>query len=256
MDKLKNILLDISDRIKVDSIKFPQFSLDSKGTQLLIFVLAIIVLSWLINFLLFRSVFGSKYRLFVAPGVVLHEWSHAFFCLITGAKIKKIALFEKEGGYVEHEKSKLPVFGQILISFAPFMFGSVAIYFLAKLLGFSSMPFSFELSSQPYSIWNSIMPSLANYDYMKWQNWAVLYLVLSIAVTMTPSRKDFENVILSVIFVILAALAVYQFVPYNFSAMIMPDRLLALLTTTVFLLILSLGFSIVVYVLSRIVSRK
>ena len=52
---------------------------------------------------------SGKLFLFVAntltfPGVCYHELSHALFALITGAKVKKIVLYHKEGnhlGYVE-----------------------------------------------------------------------------------------------------------------------------------------------------------
>lgn len=256
MNELKQKTLELIDRIDFDSIKFPSLALDSALFKLAVIVVTILVLSFAINFLLSRSVFGSRYRIFVAPGVILHELAHAFFCLITGAKIKKISLFDKDGGKVEHEHSKLPIFGQIIISFAPFIFGAIAIYFLAKLLGINQVSFNWELNSAPYSFWDSIKPGLGAIDVSRWQNWLILYLVLSVAVTMTPSRQDFENVAFSILFLLIAFLVVYQFISVNLSNIVIPERLVLLLTTTLFLLILSLVLSIVVYVLSFVVRHK
>jgi len=42
----------------------------------------------------------TSYILFI--GVVIHELSHAFFALITGAKITEVALFKPEGGSLGH----------------------------------------------------------------------------------------------------------------------------------------------------------
>ena len=44
--------------------------------------------------------FFTNYVLFV--GVIIHELSHAFFAMITGAKIVEIALFKPEGGSLGH----------------------------------------------------------------------------------------------------------------------------------------------------------
>ena len=44
--------------------------------------------------------FFSNYALFV--GVIIHELSHAFFALITGAKVVEVALFKPENGSLGH----------------------------------------------------------------------------------------------------------------------------------------------------------
>lgn len=44
--------------------------------------------------------FFSSYLLF--PGVMIHELSHAFFALITGARITEIALFKPDGDSLGH----------------------------------------------------------------------------------------------------------------------------------------------------------
>ena len=106
-----------------------------RNNELLLIVLAILVLAFIIDLLLSNSIFGRNYRVFVAPGVIIHEFSHAILCLLMGAKITKIALFDKQGGSVEHTKPVVPIIGQVLISLAPFFFGAAAIYFLSLWIG-------------------------------------------------------------------------------------------------------------------------
>jgi hypothetical protein len=251
MEQLNNIFHRFAGKIEVKSLRLPDLDFSSPFLKLLLIVVSIIVISFMIDFLLSRSVFGGRYRIFVAPGVILHELSHALFCMVTGAKIKKIALFEKEGGSVEHEPSKLPVFGQILISFAPFVFGAAVIYFLSKMIGMEKIDFQ-SMKMSYGSFFDTILLNAKHLEWKSWQTWIILYLVLSIAVTMTPSKKDLENVLLSVIFLILIYLAIYQFTSFRIPANLVPEGLIILLITTVFLLIMSLIFSIVIYVLSKI----
>src|SRR3989339_983353 len=46
------------------------------------------------------------YNLLTSPGVMMHELSHAFFCVMAGVKIHKIKLFQfgRLAGYVEHDE--------------------------------------------------------------------------------------------------------------------------------------------------------
>ena len=55
------------------------------------------------------------------PGVVLHELAHVAGCLITGAEIRNIVLFSKDGGSVTYAEPKIPVLGTVIISTAPLL---------------------------------------------------------------------------------------------------------------------------------------
>ena len=110
--------------------------------KLLVFlsiIIIIIILSYAINSILLSSV-GGIYRIFIAPGVILHELSHAFACLVTGAKVTSINVFKKDGGEVRHTKPIIPIIGQIFISLAPFIIGFLAIYLIARAVGFKPIP--------------------------------------------------------------------------------------------------------------------
>ena len=74
---------------------------------------AALILGWItillwgskyIEWLWVRALGMRAFRLFVAPGIIVHEYSHALACLLTGTKIHEIKLFKRDGGHVKHEK--------------------------------------------------------------------------------------------------------------------------------------------------------
>lgn len=71
-----------------------------------------------------------------APGVIIHELAHAFFCLIFGIKIYKINLFRfnRISGYVTHSEPR-SFFASFFISFGPLLVNSgLAVYFFTKII--------------------------------------------------------------------------------------------------------------------------
>jgi hypothetical protein len=72
----------------------------------------------------------------MAPGIIVHELSHAFFCVFFGVKIRKINLlrFDTVAGYVIHDEPRrfLPSF---FISFGPLIINSIlSIYLFSKIV--------------------------------------------------------------------------------------------------------------------------
>lgn len=119
------------------------------------------------------------FYVFLFPGVVLHELSHALFCLIMFAPIKKIQFFSKTGGFVVHQESKIPVVGDFLISIAPLLLGSALFYIL-----------SFKFQSAP------LMTKVL-----------IGYLEVAILITMTPSFQDIVNSAVMYVAIIIALIA-------------------------------------------------
>lgn len=72
------------------------------------------------------------------PGVILHELSHALFCLVSGAKITDIRLFKPEGnnlGYVRYKTRGnflFRAFQQAFSSCAPVIIGVICLALLIK----------------------------------------------------------------------------------------------------------------------------
>lgn len=237
---------------KLHSIHIPNFDFSSPFGKLIVLILFILVISFVINHLLENSFLGPSYRIFVAPGVILHELSHAFLCLLTGARITKISFFDKTGGSVEHRPSKIPVLGGVLISLAPFVFGAAAIYFLSRRLGINEVNLA-VIDVSKTGIISFYRNALSGLNLVQWQTWIILYLVLSIAVTMTPSLQDFRNIIFSVLFLGIAIFLVYHFTAFRFSSLLVPQQAFILLSTVSLLLILGLTLSLIVYILSKII---
>jgi len=183
---------------------------------------------------------GRKYRIFLTPGIIVHEFSHALACLLTGAKIRKISLFRSDGGYVVHEKPKIPILGEVLISLAPIFGGLAMIFFLSFL-------FKLFLPSETggFIKWLSI-------NWLDWQFWVFTYLNLSIIVCLNPSFQDLKNafaaflVILGAVWLLGITQEIQGLLSHYFEG-----PLGLSVSFEVFLLVLSLPF----YLLKSIVKR-
>jgi len=234
-----------------DQLKNYILGLHLENNRLFLLIVAILVIAFFLDFFLSRSVFGKKYRIFVAPGVIVHEFSHVIACLINGAKIRKVSLFDKDGGMVEHEGGIIPFISPAIISMSPFFIGLLSIYFLSRKLGLASVNiFNFAgVGPEGFAgFMKSIVSGINIYDY---QNWIIVYLVLSIAVTMVPSWQDLRNSFISLIVIAVAIFSIEHFGIFNFSQYILQsNQLIVLLSTVIFLLILSLALSIIVFALS------
>ncbi len=105
------------------------------------------------------------------PGVMIHELAHAFFAVITGAKITEVALFKVEDGALGHVNFKnrgnviVVALQNIFISSAPMFVGA------AVVVG--------------CGIWLSVLP--AGYIWLKIIIW---YLMISMFFHMTMSPAD------------------------------------------------------------------
>lgn len=218
-----------------------------------IIIFAILVLSFGINMMLSYAT-GGFYRVFVAPGIVLHELSHAFFCLLTGAKVTSINMFKKDGGEVKHGHSKIPVLGPILISLAPFFIGAVAIFFLSKFIGFRSIDAS-GISLNFPSMIHTFSDSIKSINFSSYKTVVAFYLVLSIAVTMTPSVVDMRNILFSILILLIAAFIIIRYTHFrpNLSFLVTPE-LVSILITILALLILAFIFSIVIFAIKNMFS--
>jgi len=215
--------------------------------MLIVVFLLIVALSFAINHLLAGST-GRGYRLFVAPGVVVHELSHAITCLITGAKVTSISMFKKEGGEVKHGYPKIPVLGQILISLSPFIVGSILIFILARALGIANSELP-QVSLNPASIILWAKETFSALNLREFKTWLILYLSISIAVTMTPSIKDIRNILFSLAVLLLTIFLIYKYTSIRISlAFLLQPSLFVILNTILILLIFGLILSIIVSV--------
>ena len=180
------------------------------------------------------EVFGTRFCIWAtAPGVMLHEFSHAFFCLIFRHRIKDFVLFspQKNGnlGWVSHEWDRRSLWqniGCFFIGVAPLGFGVTAIVFLTLLLlPYEALPFpeaaeagvaGFKLQFRATFLglcrmW--IDPGVLS----GWRFWIWLYAMIAIGSQITLSRSDLAGaksgaVVLAVVLA-AAALALASVLP-------------------------------------------
>lgn len=103
------------------------------------------------------------------PGVIIHEIAHLVACLITFTPVKKVKFFSQTGGFVIHQKSRIPYLGDFIISVAPLILGLFLSSVLINLI-YPQNNLSFHLASIIY-----------------------LYLLISIIMTMIPSLDDVKS---------------------------------------------------------------
>ncbi|MGM0438844.1 MAG: hypothetical protein ACQEP3_00190 [Patescibacteria group bacterium] len=148
-----------------------------------------------------RKIFqGRKYSVIVFPGVIIHELSHIIACIITFAKIKEVKLFSFQGGFVRHKKPKLPIIGTPIISFFPVIGGTAALFLIYWIYGI-------ELSS--FSVNRNFIQGFKNLLVNNWNNlyfWILIYLSISIIISICPSKKDFKNSIYSLLILFIGLL--------------------------------------------------
>lgn len=155
--------------------------------------IAIFSISYLINWLLARSIIHRHYRLFVAPGVIVHELSHAVGCLVTGSQIVEINFWKASGGHVLHRPSTDPfkrIISDPIIALAP-IWGT---FILLAILTWLLVPQLFDIA------FNSDLTSgLRSLNWLSWQPWLYLYLVTSLVATIAPSKTDMRYALASLI---------------------------------------------------------
>ena len=110
--------------------------------------------------------------IFYMPGVIIHELSHHFFCIIFNAKVKDVCYynFRKSSGYVLHERPK-HLYQDVLIATAPF--------FINSLIG--------GLIAYP-TIINKL--SILGIISLNWQDIFNLMISISIGMNAIPSKGD------------------------------------------------------------------
>ncbi len=131
-------------------------------------------------------------RLLYYVGALVHETSHAILCVLTGAKIREFSVFSSQP-HVTHEKSRLPLIGNLLISSAPIFGGLLFLFLINRYVlenYFLLVPFTGN--------WNYLILEpinlLAQIRLFDWQSWVMLALFINIGAMIGPSTRDIKNV--------------------------------------------------------------
>jgi hypothetical protein len=160
--------------------------------------------SYLINWLLARSIIWRHYRYFVAPGVMVHELSHAIGCIIMGAQITDINFWKASGGHVEHYPPRSKLIGEAIIALAP-IWGTLS---LLALLTWLLAPNAF-ISVASFDL----QGVLDAFNWLSWQSWLYLYLVTSLMATIAPSKTDMRYALGSLVILTLLLVVLLTILP-------------------------------------------
>ncbi|MGP8080682.1 MAG: hypothetical protein ACLPVI_09265 [Dehalococcoidales bacterium] len=174
---------------------------------------------------------GWYLGLFGWLGTIIHELSHALFCLIFFHKITNLKLFDPDQetgtlGYVQHTYDSSNIYqlaGNFFIGIGPILLGTALIYFLLYLL-LGLNPFKFAVSvslptAHVYSwdilsrilqtIWTSfrqLFSVIFSRQYLStWQLYLFVYLTFTIGSSITLSASDIKSTLkgLSVILILI-----------------------------------------------------
>ena len=152
-----------------------------------------------------RAVPGKVLAWLIAPGVAVHELSHAAACLLTGAKVHSITLFRPDGsGEVRHGEPKLKYIGSVIISFAPLAGGTLALWGLGVLL---KTPVNFYTVTSDHLhvsqagflvqmtkvVWNDMTLAAETARLTDWRTYVFFYFAMAFTLGMAPSRQDLKN---------------------------------------------------------------
>jgi len=146
------------------------------------------------------------YRFLLWPGLVVHEMSHALMAKIWGAKIKEIALFEKNGGYVTYSAPRFPLVADFFIGIAPIPGGLIILALLSwALLGTETLQATLQITETPFALekWKNFFNSI---NWLDWRPWLLITIFANAGVALAPSWQDISNGKWAWIFLFLIAL--------------------------------------------------
>ena len=141
------------------------------------------------------SLLGVKgYVYLTFPGVMIHELSHALFCLLFFHRITEMKLFSPEAdgtlGYVNHAynpKNLYQRIGNFFIGTGPVWGCLLAVTLISRWL-------------LPSGNWGELLTLQV---WSRWQTWLWLYLFLTVSSHITLSASDLQGALDGGVFIIL-----------------------------------------------------
>jgi len=193
------------------------------------------------------------YYILRAPGVVVHECAHMLGCLLTGAKIRNVVLFSKEGGSVTYNPPVIPVIGHVVISTAPLfcipLILALCTWFFSNYLGclLPALPLSVDSTDAMILLGGGVMGIFTQNLVVNFNAWFLvyLYIVLSLILSAAPSMQDFRNASIGIcILAITGVIILWSQIPWAVSILTEITRIMGMGFA------LGLGFGLIALVLS------
>jgi hypothetical protein len=224
-----------------------------------------LLMQFLTNFIRqrFTTLLGIKpYIYLTCPGVVIHELSHAVFCLIFGHKIQEMKLFSPEDdgtlGYVNHRynpKNPYHQIGNFFIGTGP-IWGGVLMVWLTSyfLLPEGVLNLKNSLPDTGKLFFNTLI-SLE--FWTNWQSYLWLYIVITISSHITLSAPDIKGAIWG--FLALIGLLFLVVITIAWNPQITKSILVTLeniLVTILPILLFSFFLTTIIAIITAILIRK
>lgn len=191
--------------------------------------IGVILISLILDYIWARTIPVSIiYYLLRAPGVVVHECAHIVGCLLTGAKIRNVVLFSKEGGSVTHNAPVIPVIGDVVISTAPLFCIPLALALCSEIFSeylgcvIPALPHTLDSSNAVILLGGVIVGTFNQNLVVQFNPWFLLYLylVLSLILSAAPSMQDFRNAAIGIgILVLFGLLILWSQYPFAVNAL-------------------------------------
>ncbi|NMB78950.1 MAG: hypothetical protein GYA23_07620, partial [Methanomicrobiales archaeon] len=175
------------------------------------------------------------YYILRAPGVIVHECAHIAGCLLTGAKIKNVVLFSREGGSVTYSQPVIPYLGDVIISTAPlfalpFLLSVITTVFQDYLgCTFPVFPSTISSPDMLLALTAGILSTIQANLLTTFNGWFLLYLYLTISLVLSaaPSTQDMKNAAIGIFLLSLfAAMILYSNIPFIVDLFAQAMRLL------------------------------
>lgn len=229
--------------------------MDAAGFLLVIATgIGVILISMALDFLWARSIpVRFFYYLLRAPGVVVHECAHMLGCLLTGAKIRNVVLFSKEGGSVTYNPPAIPVIGHVVISTAPLfcipLVLALCTWFFSNYLGclLPALPLSVDSTDAMVLLGGGVLGIFTQNLVVQFNAWFLvyLYLVLSLILSAAPSMQDIRNASIGIcILAFTGVLILWSQIPWAVSILNELTRIMGMGFA------LGLGFGLIALALS------
>ena len=193
------------------------------------------------------------YYIVRAPGVIVHELSHVFGCLIMGAKVKNVVLFSEEGGSVTYSQPKIPYLGDLVIGTAPLLCIPLVLagctWVFSQYLGcvFPAFPPVVDSTGDLFLLGTAVVGMFTRNLIVVFNPWFLLYLyiTLTLVLSVSPSSKDIKNAAIGICIIALAGvLILWSSIPLAVSILAEIIRLISIG------FVLGLAFGIIALIIS------
>ncbi|MGQ3684294.1 MAG: M50 family metallopeptidase [Candidatus Loosdrechtia sp.] len=172
-------------------------------------LILIVLLSFTIHELWFKYVNNRIIKIFLFPGTVIHELSHAIMCLATGTTIKELNLYSSGDKGIKYDRPKVPGIFDFIITSAP-VFGCVAfIHLIPRVL---SNPIYFKTAypkklhdtfggflESLHHLYTTVLSNLVTFkeqfDISNIQHILFLILMIIFTVSIAPQKQDIKYLI-------------------------------------------------------------